>query len=76
MHNAVTKALEIAVTVGAALKDFDFAVDPFSKDVDIRAIEGIENAERPYTIVFLKKQDHYWLSAGSDPVFSFARFTI
>ena len=76
MQNTVVKALEFTGTMGADLKNFNFVVDLFSKDVDIRAIEEIENAERPYTIVFLKKQDHYWLSAGSDPVFSFARFTI
>ncbi|WP_243187121.1 hypothetical protein [Faecalispora jeddahensis] len=70
------KALEFTGTMGADLKDFNFVVDLFSKDVDIRAIEGIENAERPYTIVFLKKLDHYRRKVSSDPVFSFARFTI
>ena len=67
MQNTVVKALEFTGTMGADLKDFNFVVDLF---------EGIENAERPYTIVFLKKLDHYRRKVSSDPVFSFARFTI
>lgn len=47
MHNAIAKALKITVTVGAVLKDFNFAAGLFSKDAHLKAIEGAENAERP-----------------------------
>ncbi|MFR1800838.1 hypothetical protein [Faecalispora jeddahensis] len=47
MHNAIAKALKITVTVGAALKDFNFAAGLFSKDAHLKAIEGTENAESP-----------------------------
>ena len=47
MHNAIAKVLKITVTVGAALKDFNFAAGLFSKDTHLKAIEGAENAERP-----------------------------
>ena len=60
MHNAIAKVLKITVTVGAALKDFNFAAGLFSKGAHLTAIEGVENAERPSYNLIRKN----WITAG------------
>jgi hypothetical protein len=60
MHNAIAKVLKITVTVGAALKDFNFAAGLFSKGAHLKAIEGVENAERPSYNLIRKN----WITAG------------